>query len=132
MATHHPANVASNLDGNTPAPSPAKPALPTNFPLPYPLPWGHYFGDIAGPEASHGGFYANERPWVKAIQQALVIQGFTPNGMADLTNGWCDGIWEQPTTDAAIRFQRAHRPNGTQFWGQIWDDDLATLKSLFH
>ena len=130
-------NLDSELAPNvTPTPQsppavPTKPNIPENFPLPYPLPYGHYFGNIDGDERSHGGYYVSERPWIKSIQEALAILGFTPNGPADLTNGWCDGLFEQPTIDAAAAFQRKFRPNGTEFWGQIWDDDLETMRAQF-
>ena len=127
--------VSGKVSTPTPAPAPAptrsKKVLPANYPLPYPLPVGHYFGPIDGPEASHGGFYTNERPWVKAIQQALAVAGFTPNGAADVGNGWSDGVYEQPTVDAVVAFQKKCRPNSTDRWGEMWADDLETLANLF-
>lgn len=110
-----------------PAPAPARPRI--NFP---PFPWsldsGHYLGDINGPANSHGGYYDSERPLVRAVQQALIVGGYVP-GITDPSNGWADGIWEQPTTDAMAAFQRDHMP-GTQFYGQCWADDYAKLREL--
>jgi|GEM_PF-7071721 len=119
--------------GSTPAPAPAapaKPSLPANYPLPYPLPAGHFYGDINGGEDSHGGYYANERPQVRAIQQALIAAGFVP-GITDPNNPWADGLYEQATIDAATRFQKAQRPTSTDRWGEMWADDLETLRYNF-
>lgn len=117
-------------NGASVVPDPSKPALPANFPLPFPLPAGHYYGNIAGPERSHGGYYAAEQPAVKALQQALVIAGCVP-GITNPASGWADGKYEQPTVDAAIRFQKKYRPNSTTRWGELWADDVDTLRHLF-
>jgi len=115
---------------NAPSENSGKPGLPANYPLPYPLANGDYYGDINGNEHSHGGFYENERPQVRAIQQALIVQGFVP-GISDPNSSWADGLFEQPTIDAATAFQKKYRPNSTQYFGQMWADDLETLRSLF-
>ncbi|RLP08919.1 N-acetylmuramoyl-L-alanine amidase [Propionibacterium australiense] len=107
-----------------------KPALPANYPLPWPLPQGHYYGPVDGPEDSHGGYYAAERPQVRAIQQALIACGYVP-GITDTSSSWADGVWEQPTTDAVVRFQRDMRPTGTDRWGEFWADDCQTLRGRF-
>lgn len=105
----------------------AEPPTPVKAPLPlWPLPPGHRFGDIAGPESVHGGWYEWEKPYVRSIQERLVDRGYAP-GVNRTT--WCDGIWEWPTTEATIRFQRDRMP-GTQYWGQIWCDDYAVLSRL--
>lgn len=110
-----------------PTPEQARPRI--NFPaFPWGLNSGHYLGDINGPAESHGGYYESERPLVRAVQQALIIGGYVP-GISDPADGWADGIWEQPTTDALIRFQRDHMPH-TQFYGQCWADDYAKLREL--
>jgi hypothetical protein len=101
----------------TPQPAPApSPSVPT-----FPLPRNEYFGLVTGPAASHGGYYAHERPWVKMIQEALQRKGFAPN-----TPGWADGVYEQPTANAVAAWQRAHMPGTTRF-GEVWWDDWAEL-----
>lgn len=64
---------------------------------PFPLPAGNYFGDINGPNASHGGYYASEQPTVAAIQ---VVVGTTP-----------DGIFGPATIAAVKTWQSAHGLN---------------------
>ena len=120
---------------NSPAPvqaaaAPAKPELPANFPLPYPLPGGHFFGSISGGEDSHGGYYHTEKPWIRSIQQALVILGCVA-GVTDPNSAWCDGVWESPTTEAMAEFQRRYRPDSTDRWGEAWADDLQTMREQF-
>ena len=85
------------------------------------LPQGQWWGDINGPDSSHGGINDFEKIHVMAIQQRLVDVGF-----AHWPEGWVDGIFEQPTVDAVAAFQRARMP-GTQFFGQVWGDDWAEL-----
>lgn len=80
--------------GAGPAPAPAKPAVD------FPLPAGHYFGDVNGPDESHGGYYAQETTWVRQVQTALQRVGAAPN-----VAGWADGRWEQPTTDAMRKWE---------------------------
>ena len=115
-----------------PAPVPATAAGPrVSFP---PFPWslesGHYLGDITGPDRSHGGYYDNEKPLVRAVQQALIVGGYVP-GITDPSSGWADGIWEQPTTDALAAWQRDHMSHTTSYWGQCWADDYAKLQQLY-
>jgi hypothetical protein len=105
--------------------------------VPWPGPQLHfgphdYFGNINGPAESHGGAFADEKPFVKLIQQRLIAGGFVP-GVSDINNDWADGVFDirgssltGPTTDAVIAFQRARMP-GTKFFGQVWSDDWATL-----
>lgn len=121
--------------GGAPAPTPPRPGGPA-YPGNFSLPTGHYYGLISGPDQSHGGYYASERPVVEAIQRKLISLGFAyrsngaqvpPSGWA--SDGWADGVFEQLTADAVARFQRAHMP-GTQYYGQVWGDDWAKLWSL--
>jgi hypothetical protein len=96
--------------------------MPTGHGVPaFPLPLDEFFGLITGPDKSHGGAYAFERPYVRAIQQRLQKLGYAPR-----TPGWADGIFEQPTADAVAKWQRAHMP-GTEFFGEVWADDWAKL-----
>lgn len=66
----------------------------------FPLPTGHYFGDWEGPDESHGGYFDNEKIWVRQIQVALQKAGKAPG-----YDGWADGLWEQETTDAMRTWQ---------------------------
>lgn len=102
----------------TPAPAPA----PVSKAPPWPLPYNHYFGLITGPDESHGGFYASERPFIKLIQQRLQILHFAPT-----TAGWADGLFEWPTYDAVARWQRAMWAKYTTLYGQVWSDDWQRL-----
>ena len=123
-----PEPTAAPVSAQTPAPAPAKPRV--SFPtFPWSLDSGHYLGDINGPDQSHGGYFANEKPLVRAVQQALIIGGYVP-GITDPSSGWADGIWEQPTTDALAAWQRDHMPH-TTYWGQCWADDYAKLQQLY-
>jgi len=117
-----------------------KPHAPTTKPDPHGPMHGHavpriiargtndYFGLISGPKESHGGYHANEKPYIKLIQQQLIYMGYVP-GVHDIHSGWADGVFEQPTKDAVTRFQKAHMP-GTTYWGQVWFDDWAKLASF--
>ncbi|HEY6018626.1 MAG TPA: C39 family peptidase [Candidatus Paceibacterota bacterium] len=87
----------------------AGPVVPAEIPpgSPFPLPAGHYYGDIAGPAESHGGFYDNEKPAIAAIQRRLIVTGNVP-GHSDPNDGWADGIYEAPTTEAVKSFQTSN------------------------
>lgn len=142
------------LQDNAPAPKPptstSKPTSTTSKPAPvrsphHGLAWpgpslkfgpNDHFGNINRDRYSHGGFNANERPWIKAIQQQLIFGGFVP-GVTNVNSSWADGIFDVrgdsktgPTTEAVIRFQRKMRPHSTNLWGQVWADDWHTLFSL--
>ncbi|WP_367137917.1 N-acetylmuramoyl-L-alanine amidase [Saccharothrix sp. HUAS TT1] len=98
--------------GQVPAPGPS-PSPATEFPLPS----GHYFGDISGPDESHGGYTPGERVWVRQVQQALQRAGKAPSH-----SGWADGVWEQPTTDAMRSWQAsAGRPQTGRAYKDDWD-----------
>jgi hypothetical protein len=92
-------------------------------PWPSYMPANEYFGDMNGPNASHGGYYAIERPDVKAIQQRLITLGYVP-GVTLTTSAWADGYWQAPTTAACQRWQ-SH--TGANHPGQIWQDDWNLL-----
>lgn len=100
---------------------------------------GHYFGSIDGPAASLGGYNADEKPYVKLIQQQLIYLGFVP-GQTNPNSGWADGIFDVKgggigsathgaTSMAVAAFQRKYMP-GTQYYGQVWFDDWAKLASF--
>ena len=91
------------------------------------MPTNEWFGDINGPNASHGGYYEHERPDIQAIQQRLIAKGYVA-GITDPNSGWADGLFEQPTIDSVAAFQRAEMP-GTQYYGQVWSDDWSQLFS---
>ncbi|MCX2950834.1 peptidoglycan-binding domain-containing protein [Lentzea sp. NEAU-D7] len=117
-----PWNIPMLGGASTPPPS-RPPTLPR-----FPLPPNHYFGLITGPNESHGGApvsmggIPDEQYYVRLIQERLQRLGFAPN-----VPGWADGIFEQPTKDAVAAWQRAHRPNSTSRWGEVWGDDWADL-----
>lgn len=114
-------DTAVNAQTIAPPPNGGAPGLPQ----PFPLPRNHYYGLITGPERSHGGYYVNERPVIKVIQQRLIAKGYVP-GITNPNNGWADGLFEQPTADAVTRFQQAEMPN-TEYYGQVWWDDYEQL-----
>jgi hypothetical protein len=90
---------------------------------PWPLPPENYFGLIAGPNASHGGFLAADHPYIREIQQALIRKGFVP-GITDPNSIWANGIYAQLTREAVLRFQRSVGYHQT---GNIWPDDWNRL-----
>ncbi len=131
-ATECPGNAAypripaiNALVHSVPEPSPAPVPMPGRTPWPSWMPLGHYFGLVTGPVRSHGGYYANERPYVRLIQQWLIFRNYVP-GIHDINSRWADGVFERPTFDAVARFQRAEMP-GTTFYGQVWADDWQKL-----
>ena len=91
----------------------------------FPLNSNEYFGDIMGPNDSHGGYYAWEKPYIKLIQEFLVDKGYA--GKVNKAD-WCDGVFEQPTVDAVASWQRDNMP-GTTRYGEIWWDDWAKMGS---
>ena len=91
----------------------------------FPLNSNEYFGDIDGPNESHGGYYAWEKPYIKLIQEFLVDKGYA--GSVNKAQ-WCDGIFERPTVDAVSAWQNDHMP-GTEFYGQVWYDDWDKMGS---
>jgi hypothetical protein len=103
------------LGGGSPTP-PAPQPVPA-----WPLRFDHYFGWIKGPDASHGGHYAWERPHVVKIQKALQRKGFAPSYA-----GWADGLFEMETVHSVAAWQKAHMPGTTRF-GEVWHDDWAVL-----
>jgi hypothetical protein len=89
---------------------------------------GRYFGLITGPSNSIGGFNPSEKPFVKMLQQRLIVCGFVP-GVTNPAGGWADGVFEKPTAEAVTRFQKKHLPN-TKYFGQVWYDDWVKLFNL--
>lgn len=105
-----------------PAPAPVRSAPPR---LAWPF-GGQYVGDIKGPAASHGGYYASERPFVQNCQQWLIYHGCVP-GITDWHSGWADGKFERPySTDATVRWHQRFYPN-QPYMDQIWSDDYDRL-----
>lgn len=80
-----------------------------------------YFGDINGPNQSHGGYFALERPDCKAIQQRLIALGFVP-GVTNVTSAWADGIIGPNTIKAIMAWQTSHAltPDGRIYRGH-WE-----------
>jgi hypothetical protein len=128
-------------DGNNPSPDGWVPALDSRAPWglvngttpqvitrpashvpPWPLPPGNYFGLISGPDESHGGFFANERPPIKLIQQRLQAMGYAPK-----TPSWADGTFGPQTGDAVAKWQHAKWAKQTTRYGEVWSDDWQRL-----
>jgi len=106
--------------GESPVPSP-EPAPPApRRPWPHYMPFTQWFGNINGPDASHGGYYANERADVAAIQTRLAQLGYTEVGPAD-------GVFGPKTIAAVSRWQRENYASSTQYLGQVWADDWSNL-----
>lgn len=104
--------------GPTPEPGPG-PIAPSR-PWPSYMPFDQWFGDINGPNASHGGYYANERGDVAAIQGRLAQLGYGEVGPAD-------GVFGPKTIAAVSRWQRERYAADTTYYGQVWADDWSRL-----
>jgi hypothetical protein len=103
---------------DAPAPEPTPPAAPSR-PWPSYMPFDEWFGDYRKGNASHGGYHANERPDVAAIQQRLNDLGYDC--------GAVDG-WFGPNTIAGVSaWQAALYPELTTYYGQVWADDWSRL-----
>ncbi|MDT8915792.1 hypothetical protein [Amycolatopsis sp. PS_44_ISF1] len=92
------------------------------------LPTGHYYGNLRGPAASHGGFYGSERDEVRNIQQWLIYHGCVAGVPASAwaTSSWADGKWEGPT-DTASRVWHDRFYPGQPYPTQVWRDDYGRL-----
>lgn len=108
--------------------TPIPPSIPPVPDLaPFPLPRGHYFGHKAGPNESHGGYHAGERPFVQAIQRVFIALGCVP-GVHDWRSGWADGVWEDATSRAArVWFGDKDGRGQQQHTDRIYADDYAIL-----
>jgi hypothetical protein len=95
-------------------------------PWPSYMPTDEYFGLITGPNESHGGYYSNEKPDIKAIQQRFIKLGYVP-GVTDPNSSWADGVYEQPTKDACTKWQKAKYASTTSRYGEVWNDDWKHL-----
>lgn len=84
-------------------------------PWPSFMPESEWFGDYNGSESSHGGYYAKEKPEIKAIQQRLQAMGFDP--------GEVDGIFGPRTIAATEAWQARDWSSTTSLPGQIWFED---------
>jgi hypothetical protein len=116
-----------------PAPGPSAPQPTHNDPSPALVPWnfpaGEYFGNIAGPNESHGGASDQERSAVRVIQQAFIALGCVP-GVHDWRNGWADGRWEDATDEACRVWFATCDPRGPQqFTDRLYADDYAVLNT---
>lgn len=128
----HVSGLASNDEDASPwpivyaaagsGPNPQPPAAVLRRQWPSYMPTNQYFGDINGPNESHGGYYVNEQPDVRAIQKRMQELGFAPTDP-----NWADGIWEQPTTDAVAAWQRRDWAHTTSRYGEVWYDDWYHL-----
>lgn len=109
--------------------TPDAPAIKAPPPLPrWSLPRGHYYGHKDGPEQSHGGYYAAERPVIQRIQQWLIyrgcVAGVTPASWS--TSRWADGRWETPTSVAVRNWFARYYP-GQPHTDRLYADDYARL-----
>jgi hypothetical protein len=95
-------------------------------PWPKYMPSGHYFGLITGPKESHGGYYAAERPDIKAIQQRLIVGGYVPN-VTSPNSTWADGKFGAATKIAVAKWQKAKYASTTTRYGEVWSDDWKHL-----
>lgn len=107
----------------TPQPVPTVPPVP-GLPA-WTLPRGHWYGHMNGPTQSHGGWLAQERPAVQAVQRRFIAKGCVP-GIGDWRHGWADGRWEDATSDACRRWFARFRP-GQQYTDRLYSDDWAVL-----
>lgn len=118
----------AQVNGGTPVPPPVPPPGVTPAIPSWPF-GGEYVGDIAGAAASHGGYYAWERTFIKIVQQWLVYLNCVP-GIPSSSwpwTTWADGLFSRPySTDAAIRFHQRFYP-GQPYMDRIYSDDYARL-----
>jgi hypothetical protein len=106
--------------GSSPSPTPPGGGAELRRAWPSYMPSTEWFGDIKGPSASHGGYYASERPDVAAIQTRLYQLGYAEVGPAD-------GIFGPKTVAAVSRWQREQYAPTTSYYGQVWWDDWSHL-----
>ena len=124
-ATGTTADPAEGLAGRT---SPHHPDV-----LPWSLPSGHYYGNIAGPDESHGGINAREQEAVVNIQRWLVYRGCVQGVRAHqwATTRWADGKWEDPTDKACVTWHERFYPN-QPYQQRIYRDDYDRLVAPPH
>lgn len=119
---------AVEIRGGSPSPA-VKPAAPAPNPgrFAWNLPSGHYYGNIAGPARSHGGWNAWEKPYVANIQQWLIYHGCAAGANPDYrASTWDDGIWGDPT-DRAMEVWHDRYYRGQPYRAQCWSDDYDRL-----
>jgi hypothetical protein len=89
---------------------------------------GHYYGNIAGPDESHGGFHASERDEVANIQRWFVYRDCAPNIPADrwASTTWADGRWGNETDAACTAWHNQFLPNRPDA-DRIYRDDYVQL-----
>lgn len=86
----------------------------------WPLAPGNYFGLITGPSQSHGGYYASEKSYIRAIQQRLTALGY---------RAAVDGKFGPATKTAVSAWQHAKWAKYTTRYGEVWSDDWKRLFS---
>lgn len=126
---NYPFSALEQVLGGTPPPPPAPVPVSPPPTFSWNLAAGNYYGDINGPNQSHGGYVASERAYVKIIQQWFVYLNCVPGvpSASWRTTGWCDGKFTAPySTDAAIRWHARYYP-GQPKPAQMWKDDVAKL-----
>lgn len=117
--------------GSTPAPAP-QPVPPSGSParLGWNLPRGHYYGNMNGGNAQHGGDPRYDSPaiqdFVGNIQAWLIYKGCVPGVTNWKTSGWDDKRWEAATDQAMVRWHARYYP-GQPKPAQCWSDDYDRL-----
>lgn len=94
----------TSTSGSSPVSPPRPPAVHTKG-TPFPFPSNEYFGDINGPNASHGGYYPAEKAKVAAIQRIVGVRA--------------DGVFGPSTTKAVLAWQNSHRIPGVSASGKV-------------
>lgn len=123
--------ILADAAGGAPTPTPVPQPTPQPGRVPPPrlnFPFGNqYVGDRKGPAASHGGYYAGERPFVANVQAWLIYHGCVP-GVADWqASNWDDGLFDAPwSTNAAATWHDRFYP-GQPYRDRIYADDYDRL-----
>lgn len=105
--------IVFGSSGSGPAPARLRRSWPSFIPK------SEYFGHIKGPNASHGGKYAKERPEIQAIQARLNALGYNA--------GKVDGIFGDQTKKTVAAWQHALYSDLTSRYGEVWTDDWQRL-----
>lgn len=120
--------LVAQADQPVPVPAPPVVVVPRPGKFEWRLPVGNYYGNVKGPAASHGGFYASEKDEVRNIQQWLImrgcVDGHDPAGWPH--DPWADGLWEGATDVAMTTWHARLYPNQPKP-AQCWLDDYLHL-----
>lgn len=140
--------IGSHLEaaGVSPTPPPVPPVIP-----PHPTAGPHqglawpgatlhfgtkdHFGNINGNAQSHGGYYADEQPWVAAIQDRLLWLNCVA-GHSYPNSAWANGQYDDkgagtnpgPTSQAVNLWHQRYYPHQPDMY-DIYQDDWVRLFS---